>query len=314
MASVHSSLPAKDRRCQLPSLKLVLRLAILVVFPGQAIGGITFSALESDHWVVHYQNGPGQPAVRVDPTPDEDQTSVRLSGDGGQLAFETPAGVVKVFRRDPDSGKFTLMQTIPTAARPVWHPGLTNWAFVRYTVTASGEDSDIWALSREKASPTLLLRQTGNQDYPSFSPDGRQMAYISSHIIGLPLGAVQVYQQLWVADFRQARARQWIQDPGGHIEPVWSPVADIICLAVQRGEQFEIFKMRSDGSDLRPLTSGPGSKTRPSWSPDGKKLLTTILRDGRYGLAIVDLESGAIRPYTPFPDRPQAEVRDADWR
>lgn len=39
------------------------------------------------------------------------------------------------------------------------------------------------------------------------------------------------------------------------------------------GRTFQIYTMRSDGSDLQVLTTGPGNKTQPTWSPDAQILL-----------------------------------------
>jgi TolB protein len=277
-------------------------------------GGLVFSVLEDGHWVAYYQENRGAAPVRVDPSGGEDQTSVRVSPPGEMVAFETPASEVKVFRKDAASGRWTHAATHQAAVRPAWHAGFDDWIHLRFVASSSGEDSDIWGKGPGRPAADCLVRQTGNQDYPSVSPDGRQMAYISAQVVSPRLGAVQVHQQLWVMDFSRAEARQLLLEGRAYIEPAWSPDGHQIAVASDRSGEFQVWLVRPDGQGLRQVTSGPGPNTRPAWSPDGRQMLVTTMQDGRYGLALVNLDDGSVTSYQPFPDRPQAEVRDADWK
>lgn len=61
-------------------------------------------------------------------------------------------------------------------------------------------------------------------------------------------------------------------------------------------------------------TSGPGEKTWPAWSPDGSRILFTHTQEGRSGLSLVRIDSGEIRPYTPFGPDSGIQLKDRDWR
>jgi TolB protein len=56
-----------------------------------------------------------------------------------------------------------------------------------------------------------------------------------------------------------------------------SPTRDEIVFVSDRGGNFDVYLMDSDGSDIRPLTRTPDrDEFAPRWSPDGERLLVTI--------------------------------------
>ena len=60
--------------------------------------------------------------------------------------------------------------------------------------------------------------------------------------------------------------------------PSWSPKGDRIAYASRVGGRFQIFTVKTDGSDVRQVTSGAGSNEDPSWSPDGRYLVFSSTR------------------------------------
>ena len=226
------------------------------------------------------------------------------------MAFETGPGKVHIFIRREESRTWTLAGSIDQAARPASDPRAGDWVFVRYDVSSTAEDSDIYFGSAE---PRLLIKQTGNQDYPSVSPDGKTLAYSSGIVVAPRQAAVQVHQQLWILDLQTRRARQLLLDQSENMDPAWSPSSQVLAFASNRSGQFEIWVVKKDGTGLGQITNGPGVKTHPVWSPDGENILFTRFLQGRYGLAIVSAEGGEVRPYHPFQNS-ETDVRDADWR
>lgn len=293
----------------------ILPLLLLALSTGAASSqaGMVFSVLQEDHWQVYYQQGVGTHPQRISLDEALDQTMPCLSGDGMQVAFET-GSEVRLFRLSDGDDWVTPVGIIRHAARPAWEPGTSDWLFVRYEVTAAGEDSDIYLRNPERTTSPLLLRQTANQDYISASPDGRYLAYSSGTVVAPYQGAIRVHQELWVFDLRAKVAKQITHDGFENIESAWSPSGQELAFSSNRSGRFEIWAVKPDGSGLRQITRGPGIKTHPAWSPDGLRMLVTTMRDGRYGLAMVDVEDGSMTAYQPFAARPQAEVRDADWR
>jgi TolB protein len=59
-------------------------------------------------------------------------------------------------------------------------------------------------------------------------------------------------------------------------DPVWSPDGKWIVFNSNRDGIWEIYVMRSDGSNVQRLTYTPGKSMgvgKPAWSPDGKSIL-----------------------------------------
>lgn len=265
--------------------------------------------------MAYHQPGIGGAPERLSSGGGTDQMAVRLSSNGAQIAFEAGGSEVQVFARHPGAKEgWSLIQTLSGAVRPAWQPATKDWLFVRYAVSSAGEDSDICCRIPGRREPEVLVRHTGNQDYPSVSPDGTQVAYASGIVVGPRQGAVRVFQQLWILDLRSMQVRQVFLDHAENIEPCWSPAGEQLAFASNRSGQFEIWVVQSDGGRLRNVTAGPGVKTWPAWSPDGKRILFTLFHENRYGLALVNAEGGVIQPYYPFGTGSKIEVRDADWK
>jgi Tol biopolymer transport system component len=276
-------------------------------------GAVVFSALEEARWVLYYQAELNRKAERVWSADGVDQMSARLSADTRKIAFES-GNDLTVVERSESAKPFALDCTLKSAARPAWHPGTMGWFYARFTSSAAGEDSDLWLKDGRQQEPYCVVRHTGNQDYPSISSNGTQLAYTSAQVVSLRQGAVEVFQQLWVLDLVNGRARQIFLEASENIEPAWSPSGEEIAFASNKSGQFEIWSVRPDGTGLRQITTGPGSQNRPTWSPDGKQILFTLFQEGRYGLALVDAKGGEIKPYRPFGAASKVEIRDADWK
>lgn len=62
-------------------------------------------------------------------------------------------------------------------------------------------------------------------------------------------------------------------------EPSWSPDGTMIAFVVNEDEDYNIFRMRADGTDVVRLTDSPQVDHYPDWSPDGTSIV--FIRRGR---------------------------------
>jgi Tol biopolymer transport system component len=99
---------------------------------------------------------------------------------------------------------------------------------------------------------------------PSWSPDGRRIAFNNAH------------SQILVLNADGTGPKQLTNQPIGAVHPSWSPDGGSIAFEIYADERGrnEIAVMNTDGGDLRNLTQGRGYYDQnPTWSPDGRQIV-----------------------------------------
>jgi len=131
----------------------------------------------------------------------------------------------------------------------------------------------------------VRLTTSPEMDYlPSFSPDGKRLAF-TSYASG--------EEEIWVMDLDGKNARSLTHDPKGDWSPAWSPDGRTIAFTSSRDGVNQLWLMDADGSHQRPLTKAdplPTTWSRdPSWSRNGKMIIFTSNRTGKDENWIIDL-------------------------
>ena len=120
--------------------------------------------------------------------------------------------------------------------------------------------------------------------FPSYSPDGQRIAYRTMGPEGNGLRIINL----------KDRSITRLTEEYDNF-PVWSPRGDLIVFMRRlNGDNFEIFTIRPDGSDLRRLTNSKGNDAHPVWSPDGEKI---VFSSARMGFKDEALYTFAPQPY-----------------
>ncbi len=149
------------------------------------------------------------------------------------------------------------------------------WTRIAY-VTANGVGANIqYALmiaDSDGYNPQTVVRSKEPLLSPSWSPDGRKLAYVSFergnstiYIQEIATGAREV-----VASFR-----------GINGAPAFSPDGRRLALTLSRTGNPEVYVMDLASKALTQITRHYGIDTEPVWTPDGQSLLFTSDRAGK---------------------------------
>ena len=139
-------------------------------------------------------------------------------------------------------------------------------------------------------------RRNADNVSPSYSPDGRHIAYISNRT-GTP--------EIWVMDDDGASADQLVASEFGATgralatySPAWSPDGTRIVFGRDTdGGERQLFTSSVAGGQVVQRTA-QGRNEDPSWAPDSRHVVFKSRRTGREQLWLLDIESGAFRQLT----------------
>ncbi len=126
-----------------------------------------------------------------------------------------------------------------------------------------------------------LTADAGNNGFPSYSPDGKQIVFRSGR---------DGPKNLHIMDRSGKNVRRLTEGDWTDTMCDWSPRGDWITFASDRDENFEVWMVRPDGSGLHKLIGGGGRNNHPHFSPGADWIVFTSQRAG-YSAEEVSLPS-----------------------
>jgi Tol biopolymer transport system component len=150
---------------------------------------------------------------------------------------------------------------------------------------------------------------------PSWSPDGRSIAYFTGPNADQIGGEAKPKgDHLVIYDVESGKSRLLTKAPKGTDQtPVWSPDGKWIAFHHQTKDYgWDIWIVRPDGTSETQLTSNKEEETYPSWSPDGKQIAFQCYqrKPDAFDLCVVDVESKQVRQVT---NTPKLDERHPVW-
>jgi TolB protein len=154
--------------------------------------------------------------------------------------------------------------------------------------------STVWRVPLSGGAPTLVEKGRGISSSPSFSPDGRRIAFMTDR-----LGHNEVY----IID-ADGTNPVWITQIAGDLnessyrgEPDWSPDGVTVAFQSRVAGSFQIMAVNLRDNVATRLTDEAENQS-PSWAPDGRHIVFTSNRSGSDQLWIKDVRSGVTRQLT----------------
>ena len=185
---------------------------------------------------------------------------------------------------------------------------------------------EIYVMDADGNNQIRLTNHPEKDLAPSWSPDGRRIAFVSNRNGGneqiyvmdsngknvkrLTNGAWDRYPAWspdgqWIA-FHSSRDEEstkiYIVTPDGtnlqrlaggipsnDIEPAWSPGSQRIAFVSSREDEWnEIYVMEADGTNQKRLTHNTVSDRQPTWSPDGSKIVFFSVLEEDFIMSVMD--------------------------
>ncbi len=124
---------------------------------------------------------------------------------------------------------------------------------------------------------------------PSWSPDGKQIAYVS-----FESSRPAIYRQVLATGERE----KMTNFRGLNSAPSWSPDGKRLAMVLSKDGNPELYVMEVATRKLQRITKNSAIDTEPSWMPDGKSLIFTSDRGGRPQIYRVNLADGTTKRIT----------------
>ncbi|MCK6629544.1 MAG: zf-HC2 domain-containing protein [Anaerolineae bacterium] len=179
----------------------------------------------------------------------------------------------------------------PTRVGGFWEDAQPDWSPTeeRLIYASQREVDRHWRLYTSWGDGTNEKNLRREGESPTFAPDGFHFAFVSCDNTGNRCG-------LWVGDLKTSEyeSQPILEDPLVK-SPDWSPVAEEIAYMANPGDNWDLYLVNSDGTNVRRLTDDPAIEGLPAWSPDGKWLAFLSNREGNWGIWLLHLASGETR-------------------
>lgn len=207
----------------------------------------------------------------------------------------------------------------------------TRIAFISVTRTADRSEYVLYVADADGENQQVVVRSPEPLMSPSWSPDGRRIAYVSFEnrrpevfVQELVTGQRERVSQLgqgvngapaWSADGRRlalalndgARVNVHVLDlttrqltritdsTAIDTEPVFSPDGRFVYFTSDRGGQPQVYRAAATGGRAQRVTFEGNYNARPALSPDGRLLAVVHGENRRFRIGLYDLETGAFR-------------------
>jgi TolB protein len=167
----------------------------------------------------------------------------------------------------------------------------TSVAYVTTEGLGDARRYTLWVADADGYNGQSMMRSPEPILSPSWSPDGRQLAYASLEERG--------HQVVFVQDVASGQREKAAAYQGINGAPAWSPDGRSLAVSLSKDGNAEIYVIDLAGKKkARRLTRHWAIDTEPVWTPDGKFIVFTSDRGGRPQIYRVPVVGGRPRRLT----------------
>lgn len=171
---------------------------------------------------------------------------------------------------------------------PEWLPDTFALAA---TLSFSGDQEIYLILGNGEVREPALTQSWGIDVSPTFSPDGKRMAFVSKRS-GTP--------QIFIKELSTGRLSRLTFQGSYNTSPAWSPDGDQIAYVGVVKNEIDIYVIDAAGGVPLQLTRGQGDNEDPTWAPDGSLIAFSSTRGGRSKIYIMNPQGGDQRQLFDF--------------
>ncbi len=179
-----------------------------------------------------------------------------------------------------------LLAALPTPSAPL-PPGAAPYVLV--AAVPAGKGAKVVTVNASNGAAKDLTDGTANDADPTWSPDGRRIAFTSDRD-----GPRNVY----VMNADGTKVEQLTKEKGACALPIWSPDGKRLAFVSASGGVEHVCVIDADGGNLKALTKGPFACRQPAWAPDGKRLTYSQYGPGLYDTVTVNADGSGAKSLT----------------
>ncbi|MDX1453939.1 MAG: Tol-Pal system beta propeller repeat protein TolB [Gammaproteobacteria bacterium] len=181
----------------------------------------------------------------------------------------------------------TVLRSVKPIMSPAWSPDGRKLAYVSF----ENDAAEIYVQELATGSRKVVSSRPGINGAPSFSPSGRMLAVTLSSEAGNP--------DIWLIDLEDGRTRRITRHAAIDTEPSWTADESAVLFTSDRGGSPQIYRVElRDRYNAKRVTFEGNYNASPSLTPDGKLLTMVTQANGQFRIAVMDMESKAVRILT----------------
>jgi Tol biopolymer transport system component len=241
-----------------------MQILLMSAIDGEHLGTLVKGALEGDFESIHF--------IRS----IQSNSAMSWSPDGTKLAFTgKKSGQEGIFIIEVPSGD--ILGTITPGLDGVYAPNFSPDGEKLLFVGLKDGYSDIYLVDVDGGNLERITNDTFDERDPSWSPDGRYIAYSSDLPVQMKREGKKsrfqyTHYDIFLRDIADGTVKRVIHSPGNNSTPVWSPDGDKIAYVSDRTGISNLYIHDLQTSRSTMMTDIIGGVSTPSWSQDGRRL------------------------------------------